>query len=129
MIYITRKYIVNSKDCDDFCLWQAFKTAGQIFSVFDENTTDIIVPYESGEELISLLCSEKALYDERFREALIKKAAPYAVSVYEYQRKQLEASGALASICDGNALAVLPGFYDEAMGLMPEANTQSFLEV
>ena len=124
-----RKYIVNSKDCDDFCLWQAFKTAGQIFSVFDENTTDIIVPYESGEELISLLCSEKALYDERFREALIKEAAPYTVSVYEYQRKQLEASGALASICDGNALAVLPGFYDEAMGLMPEANTQSFLEV
>lgn len=42
---------------------QAFRLAGTLFEVFEENTTDVVVPYKESEALISGLCSEKAQRD------------------------------------------------------------------
>lgn len=77
-------------DSSDFAMPQAFKTAGELFKVFDENTTDIIVPYNSeAKELIADLNSQRAEYDLAFLKSVVDKLKPYTISVFEYQKKQL----------------------------------------
>ena len=80
----------NCGGIEDYSLRQSFKTAGQAFSVFDENTTDVIVPYGEGKELIAELCSARAEYDDAYRRGLLKKAGDYTVSLYQYQKRRLE---------------------------------------
>lgn len=119
------------EDCDgieDYCLYQAFHTAGQAFSVFDEDTTDVLVPYGDGRRLIEELCSRRAEQDIAYRQALLKQAGSYSVSLYRYQKKRLEQLGALQPLCGGCALALREGCYNEITGVTEE-NTQSFWEV
>lgn len=120
------------EDCngiEDYCLYQAFQTAGQAFSVFDENTTDVLVPYGDGRRLIEELCSRRAEQDIAYRQMLLKQAGSYSVSLYRYQKKRLEQLGALQPLCGGCALALQEGCYDEITGLKAEGNTQAFWEV
>lgn len=120
------------EDCDgieDYCLYQAFQMAGQAFSVFDEDTTDVLVPYGDGRQLIAELCSRRAEQDTVYRYALLKQAGNYSVSLYQYQKKRLEQLGALQPLCGGCALALQEGYYDKITGLKAEENTQAFWEV
>lgn len=120
------------EDCDgiaDYCLYQAFQTAGQAFSVFDEDTTDVLVPYGGGKKLIEELCSRRAEQDAAYRYELLKQAGDYSVSLYQYQEKQLEQLGALQSLCGGCALALSESWYNEITGLKTKENTQAFWEV
>ncbi|WP_312641187.1 CRISPR-associated helicase Cas3' [Hydrogenoanaerobacterium sp.] len=73
-----------------YFLNQAFKTAGELFEVFDESTTEIIVPYNAqADEIIADLFSQKAAYDFGFLKTCIEKAKPYTVQIFEYQHKKL----------------------------------------
>ena len=126
----------NSKyadeDCDEienYFLYQAFKTAGQAFSVFDEDTTDVLVPYGAGKTLIADLCSQRGEQDIAYRTALLHQANDYTVSLYAHQKKQLEKQGALIPICGGCVFALQEDFYDDTIGLKPKANTQAYWEV
>lgn len=73
------------------------ETAGQEFSVFDENTTDVIVPYGRGKQLITELCSERCRVDPAYRAALLKEANGFTVSLYSHQKKRLEQENAAVS--------------------------------
>ena len=115
--------------CEKFRLYQAFQTAGKRFQVFDSDTTDILVPYWDGKELISALCSEKAEHDLRYASGLIQQAKPYTVSLYPWQRDRLEKQHALRSVCHDSVLVLEEGFYDENLGLMEEKQTLDYLEV
>lgn len=57
---LNEKYTARCPEAENFYLRQAFKTAGQHFSVFEEETTDILVPYEEGRRLLAELDSERA---------------------------------------------------------------------
>ena len=116
-------------DAESFFLRQAFKTAGQYFSVFEEDTVDVLVPYGDGRRLISELCSERCQYDVSHRAAVLKELNPYSVSIYQYQKKQLEQAQALVSVCGGCALVLAEGFYDAEAGLTAEQNSLGFWEV
>lgn len=116
-------------DVDSFFLRQAFKTAGQYFSVFQEDTTDVLVPYGRGKRLIEELCSERCRFDPAYRASLLKEAANYTVGIYSYQKKRLEQSGALVSVCGDCVLALAEGFYDNVTGLTTEAKGQGLMEV
>ena len=125
-----RKFTVNGgPELDSCALRQAFKTAGQAFSVFDENTIDVLVPYRTGAQLISQMCTARCAADPQYRDSLLQQAAGYTISLYDYQRKQLEEKGALFQICDGYALALLPEYYDNRIGLKQDAMSFSFWEV
>lgn len=120
------------EDCDglaDYCLYQAFQRAGQAFAVFDEDTTDVLVPYGDGRRLIEALCSQRAEQDTAYRQALLKQAGNYSVSLYQYQKKRLEQLGALQPLCGGCALALQENYYHEITGLKAEENPQAFWEV
>ena len=131
LISENRKYTAKrGSELESFVLWQAFKTAGQAFSVFDENTIDVLVPYKAGVQLITELCSARCAKDPTYRDYLLKQATGYTVSLYDYQRKLLEEKGALYQVCDGYALALQPEYYDEnSVGLKMDGNSLSFLGV
>lgn len=108
-----------------FC--QAFKTAGFEFKVFEENTTDVIVPYGKGKQLILDLNSEKAMYDSVYLKSLLEQAKPYTVAVYEYQLKRLNEENAVIQL-QGGALG-LGGYYSEETGFSVDNSNLEFLGV
>ena len=125
-----KKYVANaSKKIEGCALRQAFKTAGQAFNVFDENTIDVLVPYGEGKQLISQMCGSKAATDISYCDSLLQQAASYTISLYEYQRQKLEEKGGLFQVCNGCAFALLPEYYDDQVGLKLDGTNYSFWEV
>ena len=104
---------------------QAFRLAGKLFQVFEENTTDVIVPYKDGEALILDLCSDRAARDPIYLRSLLDDAKPYTVSLYQYQIDQLNAEHCLIPLC-GGALG-LNGHYREDTGFSMENSNLEFL--
>lgn len=104
---------------------QAFKEAGTLFQVFEEDTTDVIVPYGRGTELIADLCSEKAKRDPAYLKERLKAAKPYTISLYQYQLKRLSEELALIPL-QGGAFG-LNGHYSEQIGFT-EKTESDFLE-
>lgn len=113
------RYIIN----------QSFKAAGDAFQVFDENTTDILVPYGEGVSIISDLGSGRVKKDLAYLRKLIGKTKSYSISVYDYEKKKLEASGGLVKLCDGAVLALRSCYYSEEIGLNFDGNIDCFMEV
>ena len=116
------------EDIGSFFLRQAFKTAGQNFSVFDENTTDVLIPYGRGGQLLEELRSERCRVDLGYRAAVLKEMNSYTVSVYQYQKRQLEKDNALISVCGDCVLVLADGFYDDEVGLTLRPEPQIFWE-
>ena len=105
-------------------LWQAFKTAGTFFQVIDNNTRDVIVPYndeacEIIEELDNYLtpgqCNE-----------LLRKAQKFSVSIYETQNRKLSENNALRQLRSG-AIALEKHFYDQDCGVIIEGTEMELL--
>lgn len=92
---------------------QAFRTAGKKFQVIAEQTTDILVPYGEGNDLISGLNGK--LYENEYLK-LLRKAQPYFVSVYSGTLKALEAKDALTRL-KSDVLALKPGYYSSEQGV------------
>ena len=92
---------------------QAFRTAGKKFQVIAEQTTDILVPYGEGNDLISDLNGK--LYGNEYLK-LLRKAQQYLVSVYSGTLKVLEAKDALIQLNSG-VLALKSGYYSSEQGV------------
>lgn len=101
-----------------YCFNQAFRLAGSLFEVFDEDSIDVIVPYGEGKELISKLNSSQAKYDLAYAKQLLQQAKPYSVSLYRYQVERLKKEGGLLELCSG-AIALI-GHYDAQTGVTLE---------
>ncbi len=102
------------KSCgDDYVLHQAFHTAGKEFSVFEDLTTDVIVPYGGGKEVIADLGSQRAKRDLAFRKACIQRAKQYTVSLFDYEIRALQSKGGLFG---DDIFCVGAEFYSEKVG-------------
>ena len=99
---------------DRFPLKQAFRTAGGIFCVIDEDARAVLVPYGEGEAIIGALLSSSGL---RQRARLLARAQPYSVNVYDSTMKRLEAAGAVYPVGDTGAVALKAEYYDGQRGL------------
>ena len=106
---------------------QAFRLAGSLFQVFEENTTDVVVPYEKGKMLISDLCSEKAQWNPVYLRSLLEEAKPYTVSLYQYQIDRLNGEHSLIPL-QGGALGLI-GHYHTETGFSLEESNLDFLGV
>lgn len=119
-------------ECDGIELYQlrqAFKTAGDSFEVFDEDTASVIVPYCNGKQIIAELLSSAAEHSISYRKKLIEQASIYSVSVYSGQRKRLDAEGAIYSVYDGSILILNEEYYDETVGVINEPHGNTYKEV
>ncbi len=110
-------------------LRQAFALAGGQFEVFEQETTDVLVPYGEGASLIQALGGDAASHDPRRQKALLEAARPYAISLYAFQLGQLEQQGGLVPLLGNAVLALQPRFYHPETGLVIEPNQLSYLEV
>ena len=99
--------------------------------MYDEDSLDVIVPYREGRTVISALRSDRARRDLAYRRSCLEQAKPYTVSLYQYQRQQLERDHGLLPIRDGDdSVRVLAeGFSDEKTGLSLNGTAAQFWEV
>ena len=113
--------------CEDEPLYyfrQAFRLAGARFQVFEENTTDVIVPYDRGAALILDLCGSQ---DPIELGRLLEEAKSYTVSLYQYQIDRLAAEHGLIPL-PGGAMG-LSGHYNSETGFFIEDSNLDFLGV
>lgn len=118
---------------NEFCRdGQAFKTAGDNFRMIDNNTVDIIVPYnEEASRIIEALNGETTISQAL---ELQRKAQQYIVSVYDYTFKKLAENDALnvikvrqdEKVC---IYALKKEFYNNATGLNTEGAPQEAMFV
>lgn len=112
-----------------YLLNQAFKLAGQAFTVFDNDTTDVLVPYRAGEGIILELGDLDPVRDAKQMKRELDKAKPYTVSLYQYQKEKLEAQHALVPKCNGSVLVLQEDYYDAETGLTMAGGQLDFKEV
>lgn len=99
-----------------YFMHQALKTAGGLFTVFDESSIDIIVPYNRGIEIIQEVF---AIGDKDYGKlkAVLNEAKLYTVSLFKYQKIKLEEQGALIFVPSAGVYILQDGYYDELTGL------------
>ncbi len=107
---------------------QAFQTAGAAFRVFEDHTVDVLVSYGEGALYLEQLGAAQTIHNAARRSALLKQAARYTVSLYDYEINALRESNALHLICDGAALA-LYGHYSEETGFTLNNDQEVWQEV
>ncbi|MBR4346767.1 MAG: CRISPR-associated helicase Cas3' [Oscillospiraceae bacterium] len=101
----------DPKPCSKFES-QAFKTAGKLFQVIDENTRDVIVPYnEEAQEIISRLENSNENIS-----VLLRKAQKYTVSIYIGTERKLYENNALSDISCG-AVILDSSHYNNEFGI------------
>lgn len=107
-----------------FSMNQAFRLAGDLFQVFDDNTRDVVVPYGEGESLILELTAQENP-DPAFLTNWLRRAKPYTVAVYDYQLRSLG-----DALTEYAGVMILNGpYYDKDTGLKGKPGTLDFLEV
>lgn len=119
----TRYYTDDCGFYGKYSLAQAFQAAGSLFHVFDEDTVDVVVPYEEGGTLIAQLAAQSCVSAAWLKD-WSQRAKPYTIALYEYQRQLL--NHALRSV--NGVLVLQPEAYDLQTGLSLEQKTE-FLEV
>ena len=111
---------VNSGGKAPPALRQAFQKAGEHFCVIENNTTDVLVPYKYGMELIDKYNSSSLKDKSR----LLREMSRYSVALYPNDRKKLENENALYSIGD-DIIALDKKYYDtEEMGVVYSAELE-----
>ena len=111
----------------DFFLNQAFRTAGALFSVFDEDNKSVLVPFEEGKSIIDRLENNCSKYDTLYISSLLKQAKPYTVSVPANQIERMLKSGSVYTLLDGSLYVLNPEFYDNIIGIKEGNNLCSTL--
>ncbi len=130
LLTYNRKFLSdNNTDYQKYILRQAFKTAGSCFSIFDDNTVDVIVPWKGGKDIIDQLMGLDMRWQLKQIGSLLKAAKAYTVSLYAWQIKKLSKQGALYELCGGKVLALTDGYYSNDTGLITDRLTNGFLEV
>lgn len=99
-----------------YFMHQALKTAGGLFTVFDESSIDIIVPYDRGTEIIQDVFAVGDKDYEKLK-SILKEAKLYTVSLFKYQKIKLEEQGALIFVPSAGVYILQDGYYDELTGL------------
>lgn len=110
------KYAAKCVTAENYWLRQAFHEAGESFTVFEQDTVDVVVPYGGGKKVISDLCSERAAHDLGFLSDALNRAKPFTVSIFKYQKDFLTARSGLT---ERNGVYVInEGWYDDKLGLI-----------
>ncbi|SNS94762.1 CRISPR-associated helicase, Cas3 family [Anaerovirgula multivorans] len=114
----------NRNDYDPkLMLRQAFKTAGDYFQVIDQKTTSVMVPYERGKTLITLINGSCSLSEIK---QYLKEAQQYSVNLFETDRRKLEEMGAIIKLKDAVIFALRDEFYKDDVGVTFEGVSIEF---
>lgn len=119
---------LNKYQDGHYFMSQPFKTAGQYFKVFNENTYDVLVPYEEGSELIERIRK----FDQTgspVPKSILRKAGDFTIQIYEWQKKKLEEKNMLESYPKGHFYYLMPEAYnDSGLNIEAEWETKDFIK-
>jgi len=109
------EYIRTKQQNPEMYFLQSFKSAGQIFNVFDSMTQGVIVPYtEKGCQIIESLKRTQDLGTEIQQ---IRSAQQYSVNLYENELTALKEIGAVREVQKGGEIFYLEKeFYSNQVG-------------
>ena len=107
-------YANDNKSFNKYCLKQAMKTAGDLFSVFGNKTKTVVVPYGDGASLIDELKEVKISAKYMFE--WMQKIKPYTVSIYDEQLDNIQSSGGIEEI--EGVLILHPKYYHTTFGVI-----------
>lgn len=103
-------------------LHQPFKMVGKMFQVFDENTTDILVPYNEGINFIEKLREiERANFFVPSLKSFMKQTTNYTISIYQWQFDKLWEAGLLYGLFENRIFVLDKKAYHEQYGLNSKA--------
>lgn len=106
---------------------QAFKTAGSLFSVIDQESQTVIVPYgESGQNLIAKMCAEENTYDLDSRRMLLEEAKQYVISIPKYLVSIINGKGGIKTIWEGSVLLLDNEYYNSSFGLNKDGGEEDW---
>lgn len=118
--------LLVSRSSYDYFLNQSFKTASDSFSVFGDDTVSVIVPYKTGKQIISELCSKGASGNVNYLSALVKRSREYTVSMFRNQFDKLfgDGKGAIYSVLLNKSFVYIlsEDYYDTEFGVIDEMN-------
>lgn len=103
-------------------LRQAFQVAGELFSVIDQHTTSVLVPYKEG----VYLAERYKRANVKEKKSLLRQIGRYSVSLYPYQIKILEEMGALTLI-EGDVLTLEKRCYNKKLGVIFDASAEIWI--
>lgn len=98
----------------------SYRTAAKNFTVIDDATTSVIVPYGEGKEIIAELNSAKQLED---LSNIFRKAQQFTVNLYEQEFKTLENNESLTTLFNDRVYALKEGAYDNEYGVNFEGDS------
>lgn len=111
------QFISEKAALQPYHLNQAFRTAGDLFKVFENESISLLVPYKDGAEIITQLEDDSLHHDITRTRELLVKAKPYAVSVSQNQIERMTAKGMLYTLLDGSICILNDGYYDDHTGI------------
>lgn len=101
-----------------FCLQQSFKTAGRVFKAIDAPTQAVIIPFESGKEIVAELC---ASFEPAKAYSLLKKAQKYSVNLFPNVWRKLVKADAVHPVQEGEEIYYLDErYYSPKFGVSTE---------
>ena len=133
------KHFCKEENAGKYLLCQAFRTAGDAFTVFDDNTTEVVVPYipeqsqngeMSGRSVIEGLIELDGAYKKDYAslKKLIQAAKPFTLSIRKYEMDRLQKLGGVISLFEGQIAVMTDGFYHHDVGFSLK-NENEFWEV
>lgn len=85
----------------------------------------MIVPYGKGQDVISELNSEKAMYNFVYAKEVIKQATGYTVTCYQYQIEKLKEGNKDTAVIYNDYFGIYilndSAYYDDKLGLNLDA--------
>ena len=121
------QYYRRRHDLSQYITRQAFKTAGSLFSVIDQESQTVIVPYgESGQNLIAKMCAEENTYDLDSRRMLLEEAKQYVISIPKYLVSMINGKGGIKTIWEGSVLLLDNEYYNSSFGLNKDGGEENW---
>ena len=104
----------TGKEGEKFAMHQAFRTAGELFEVFDQEQKSVVVPWGDGTKITEDLLARGGNVSKKGYDA----AKPYTVSVFSYQFERLSECAAITPVGDGQIWILDPKYYDDNTGII-----------
>ena len=122
---------MNKNNAQYSILNQAFKSAGQMFRVFEDQTTDIIVPYNDDakriiNELYDITSKDYYSLDYIKMNELIEEAKKYTVQIFDNQKRLLSEKGLINEYMSEYFNVLISG-YDNDLGITYESDEFDFM--
>lgn len=114
---------VKRNNCNDYYYKQSFSTAGSLFSVFDDNQTTVLVPYnEEARVIIASLFKSMSYFNTSMKD-IFSKAKDYSVSLFNPTFEKLQKIGAIKLDPEIGIPCLLENYYDDRTGVSLEETT------